>query len=67
MEAFMSLHKDYDDDSHYFSDHAMETDKEELSHKRRVRKLLEDRLERKRLKEEIDELDGEFDWDDVDR
>ncbi len=36
-------------------------------HKRAVRRLLEDRLERKRLRDELEdfdgELEGEFDWD----
>jgi len=63
----MSLRKDYDEDAHYFSDKHVESNPEELSHKRRIRKLLEERLERKRLKEDIDELDGEFDWDELDR
>lgn len=63
----MSLHKDYEDEGHYFSDTPMEGSKEELTRKRRIRQLLEEKLERKRLKEDIDELDGEFDWDELDR
>lgn len=63
----MSLHKDHDDDSHYFHDGALENSPEELSHRRQVRKLLEERLERKRMKDELDELDGDFDWDDLKR
>ncbi|MFC3909370.1 hypothetical protein ACFORL_09835 [Legionella dresdenensis] len=63
----MGLRKDYDDDSFSFTDIPMEEDAEELSHKKRVRKLLEQKLERKRLKEEFDELDGEFDWDDLEK
>jgi hypothetical protein len=42
-----------------------------LSHRRRTRKLLEDRLERQRLREELDDFDtnlddmeDEFDWHD---
>lgn len=62
----MSLRKDYDD-SYTFNDFSLEEDVEELSHKKRIRKLLEDKLEKKRLKEEFDELDGEFDWDDIDK
>lgn len=62
----MSLNKDYDE-TQYFNDFTPEGTVEELSHKKRVRKMLEDRLERKRLKEEFDELDGEFDWDELDR
>lgn len=44
-----------------------ENDAEQLSHRKRVRKALEERLERKRLKEEFDELDGEFDWEEFER
>jgi len=62
----MGLRKDYDDDSYAFSDFPIESG-EELSHRKQIRKKLEERLERKRLKEELDELDGEFDWDDLDR
>lgn len=63
----MSLRRDYD--NHSFSEYSYEDeeDKEKLSHKRQVRKMLEEKLERKRLKEEFDELDGEFDWDELDR
>ena len=39
----------------------------ELDQKRLVRKKLEARLERKHLQESIDELDGEFDWDELER
>lgn len=38
-----------------------------LKHRRKLRKTIEDRLDRKRLHDEIDELDGNFDWDEVDR
>lgn len=62
----MSLHSDtdyeFDDGSVY--ELSKEEKVEKLAHRREVRKKLEDRLERKRLMEEIDELDGEFDWDD---
>lgn len=65
----MSLHKEYDD-VRSFVDMNQE-DLEELSHKKRIRKMLENRLERRRLKEELEyfdgELDGEFDWDYVDK
>ena len=58
----MGLHKDYDDNA-FFPDANYEN-KEDLIHKKNVKRMLEDRLERKRLKEELeDELDGEFDWD----
>lgn len=66
----MSLHRDQDD-SRSFIDFNHEDDKQALSHKKHVRKMLENRLERKRLKEELEyfdgELDGEFDWDHFDK
>jgi len=64
----MGLHSEIDpDESSNFSDYPLdEEDSEAIMHKKRIKKLLEQRLERKRLKEEIDELDGEFDWDEVD-
>ncbi|MDP1604198.1 MAG: hypothetical protein Q8M03_13140 [Legionella sp.] len=62
----MGLHREYDENKS-FSDFSMEEDGDELSHKKRVRKLLEEKLERKRLKEEFDELDGDFDWEELDR
>lgn len=63
----MSLHKDYDDNKS-FSDFNYDEETEDLDHKKQVRRMLEDRLERKRLKEELeDELNAEFDWDDLDR
>ncbi len=66
----MGLHKSYDD-SHSYNDMGHEDNKEELSHRRHVRQMLEKRLERKRLKEELEffdgELDGEFDWDYLDK
>lgn len=66
----MSLHKNHDDVRSY-NDMSHDDDKEELSHKKHVRQMLENRLERKRLKEELEffdgELDGEFDWDYVDK
>lgn len=41
------------------------------SHKKDVRRMLEDRLERKRLKEEFkddfDELSADFNWDLIDK
>ena len=61
----MGLHKDHDD-SQSFSDFNYEDDVEGLHHKKEVRRMLEERLERKRLKQELDvELEGEFDWDDM--
>ena len=63
----MNVRNQYDEKHSQF-DVQYEDDKDTLKHKQRVRKMLEDRLERKRLREEIeDELDGEFDWGDLDR
>lgn len=69
MEDIMGLRREYDDEDQSFSNsfHEEEVSPEQLHRKKHVKKLLEDRLERKRLKEEFDELDGEFDWDDFDR
>lgn len=43
----------------------------ELTHKKHIRQRLENRMEQKRLKEELEffdgELDGEFDWNYVDK
>lgn len=69
----MGLHKDYDEgqtlsELNYEDkvDNLEELDESE--HKKRVRRMLEERLERKRLKQELeDELDGEFDWDEFDK
>lgn len=65
----MSLHED-----HYnqiFSEFNFDEEVEDLPKRKRVRKMLEDRLERKRLKDEFkddfDELSGEFDWDELDK
>ena len=63
----MGLHKEYDDNRNC-SDFNYDEDPEELSHKRQVRRMLEDRLERKRLKQELeDDFADEFSWDDLDR
>ncbi len=66
----MSLHRNYDDVRSFF-DMSQDDDKEELSHKKHVRQMLENRLEQKRLKEELEyfdgELDAEFDWDHFDK
>ncbi len=37
---------------------------EQAQHRKDVRKLLERKLEERRLRHDLDELDGEFDWDD---
>lgn len=64
----MSLHTDTDfelEDSGFIPELSKEEKIEKIAHKRQVKKMLEERLERKRLKSEIDELDGDFDWDDL--
>lgn len=65
----MGLHKEPDDQS--FSDFNFDDEFEDISRKKQVKKMLEDKLERKRLKEEFmddfDELNGEFDWDELDK
>lgn len=63
----MGLHKDYDYKEDYnLNDYEKEEDAETRHHRKRVRQMLEDRLERKRLKDEIDDIDSlledEFDW-----
>ncbi|MBA2651822.1 MAG: hypothetical protein H0U73_06115 [Tatlockia sp.] len=66
----MGLRREYEQDEEYNSSEHLpeeEDETERLSHKRHVRKIIEDRLERKRLKEDLDELDGEFDWEEYDR
>ncbi len=44
-----------------------EEDSEVVEHKREVKRMLDDKLERKRLKDELEDFDGElddeFDWD----
>ncbi|WP_028387652.1 PA3496 family putative envelope integrity protein [Legionella fairfieldensis] len=66
----MSLQKDYEENAS-FSDYSYEEDAEQLTHKKRVRKMLEEHLERKRLKEEFkdefDELNDDFDWEELNR
>lgn len=65
----MSLYEDYD--SQVFSDYNYEEEIEDLPKKKRIRKLLEEKLERKRLRDEFkddfDELEGEFDWDEIEK
>ncbi len=68
----MTLRKEqgYSDDQN-FSDFDYHEDAQASPHKKRVRQMLEDRLDRKRLKEELDDFDGEledkFDWDEIKR
>lgn len=68
-EGEMSLHEEYDDQS--FSDYNFDDDIDDMNQKKRVKRMLEDRLERKRLRDEFkddfDELSGEFDWDELDK
>ena len=65
----MGLHKEYDD-AQAFVDYDND-DVKSLTHQKQVRQRLEDRLELKRLKNELEyfdgELDGEFDWDYLDK
>jgi len=65
----MGLHKDQENRSS--GDFNIDEDADELTRRKKVKKLLEERLERKRLREEFmddfDELDGEFDWDELDK
>lgn len=60
----MDLHEDNDEQS--FSDYNFD-DEVDTTHRKNVRRLLEERLERKRLKDEFkddfNELNGEFDWE----
>lgn len=59
----MGLQKDYDE-MEFFTDFSFENE-ENMSHKKRIRRLLEDKLEKKRLRDEFDELDGEFYWEEL--
>ncbi len=60
-----------ENDSYLFNDQGYE--EEDIEQKKRLRKLIEDRLERQKLKKELeddfedfDELD-EFDWDEEEK
>jgi hypothetical protein len=55
------------DDEQYFTEQEYDEEIVDMPDKKRVRRLLEEKLERKRLRQEIDELDGEFDWDDLEK
>lgn len=68
----MSLNRDYDDSlnsSYYDSD--KKEDEQTLSHRRELRKKIEERMESKRLKEacqdDWDELNDEFKWEELDK
>lgn len=54
----MSLQKYHDEDS-IFSDFEYE-DPEDISHRKKIKRQLEEKLEMKRLQEE---LEDEFDWE----
>lgn len=64
----MGLHKGYDDQSSIDRHHE---NLDDLTHKKGIRQRVERRLEGQRLKEEMEffdgELDGDFDWDYVDK
>jgi hypothetical protein len=71
----MSLRRGHDHHKHhehaddvYLSDFEYHEDADSKLHRQRVRKLLEERLEKKRLKKEMDDFDeDEFDWEDNQR
>ncbi len=63
----MSLHEEFD--HNFYSEYTYEDKVADLTKKKMVKRMLDDRLERKRLKDEfkdeLDELSGEFDWDEI--
>ncbi len=68
----MGLYEDHH--SHSYSDFREEDygEPEDLSHKKKIKRLLEEKLERKRLRDEFkDEFDDfndeEFDWSQLDK
>ena len=65
----MALHKSYEEQ--FFADYGYEENLVDINHKKKVKRMLEDKLERKRLREEFkdefDEFDAEFDWDELDK
>jgi hypothetical protein len=67
----MRHHRNFDDNHvSYEIDHDFKFDEnpEMLKHKKQIRRMLEDRLEHKRLCEELeDEFDEEFDWGEKDK
>lgn len=56
---------------HHFDSYTEYSNDEDLSHKKKIRRQLEERLERKRLKEEFmdefDELTDDFDWSELEK
>lgn len=59
----MSLYKD---EHEYIPDFPKE-DEASLSKKRAIRKMLDEKLEAKRKREELDDFDDEFDWSEFDK
>lgn len=61
----MRLPKEFESDERSMGeiDVNLEDDTDSLAHKRAVRKKIEEQLERKRLKKEMDDYDDEFDWE----
>lgn len=55
-----------EEDLNPFSEGMFDEEGEEmnLSHKKLVRKRLEEKLEHRRLKRELEDFEDEFDWDD---
>lgn len=59
----MSTKREYEEEDPSFLEYSRNEDPEELHHRRAVRKRLEERLEQKRLKEELEDWDDDdFDW-----
>jgi len=66
----MRLHRELVDDPEQYAVNIHLDEEGDLDHKKQVRRLLEDRLERQRLKKELDldaEFGSDFDWSDLDR
>lgn len=42
-------------------------DEAQLSHKKKIRKRLEEKLESRRLRHELEDYDEDYGWDDLDR
>lgn len=59
--------REHEDDDVLYSDLSLEhEDEEDITRRRYIRKKLETRLERKRMREDLDEFDGDFDWEEYD-
>ena len=60
----------FDEDMQQFTDFEYEENAELLNHRRKIRRMLEDKLDKRRLKAEIkddfceDDFEDEFDWGD---